>query len=102
MEVTGYSESAQRIFAEALAVGSSPLNISGLTAAGIPFLSVAATTVVVLENTHDDFELTLVLDDRATINLITSVDTEDFRIVAYDIRGHGMSEAPPEVDHYNT
>ena len=26
---------------------------------------------------------------------------DEFRIVAYDIRGHGMSEAPLEVEHYN-
>jgi non-heme chloroperoxidase len=25
---------------------------------------------------------------------------DEFRLVAYDLRGHGMSEAPPEPDHY--
>jgi non-heme chloroperoxidase len=25
---------------------------------------------------------------------------DDFRLVAYDLRGHGMSEAPPEREHY--
>jgi pimeloyl-ACP methyl ester carboxylesterase len=24
----------------------------------------------------------------------------EFRLVAYDLRGHGMSEAPPEPEHY--
>ena len=26
--------------------------------------------------------------------------TDEFRLVAYDLRGHGMSEAPPEPEHY--
>jgi non-heme chloroperoxidase len=26
--------------------------------------------------------------------------TDDFRLVAYDLRGHGMSEAPLEAEHY--
>jgi non-heme chloroperoxidase len=25
---------------------------------------------------------------------------EEFRLVAYDLRGHGMSDAPPEAEHY--
>src|SRR4030095_8873432 len=25
---------------------------------------------------------------------------EEFRLVAYDLRGHGMSEAPPGQEHY--
>jgi non-heme chloroperoxidase len=29
-----------------------------------------------------------------------SVLAGDFRLIAYDLRGHGMSEAPPEPEHY--
>jgi non-heme chloroperoxidase len=31
-----------------------------------------------------------------------SVLADDFRLVAYDLRGHGMSEAPPEAEHYTS
>src|SRR4051812_43165429 len=26
--------------------------------------------------------------------------TRDFRLVTFDLRGHGMSEKPPEAEHY--
>ena len=30
----------------------------------------------------------------------TSTLADEFRLVAFDLRGHGMSEAPPEPEHY--
>lgn len=106
IEVTGgYSESAQRLFPEAEALdGNSPLFINGSTMGGIPFVSGSAMTVVSLTG-DDDFNMTLVLDDRFSINfsIYPFVDTEDFLIVGtkgiYEAKGrlNGTAKilAPP-------
>ena len=87
INVVGYSESAQRLFTEADAIDSqsSPLFIAGLTDALTPFASGAAMTVVTLQNdlTEDPFEMTIVMEDRFSLDLSSYpfIDTEDFRII---------------------
>lgn len=111
IQVTGYSESAQRLFPEATALDpSSPLFITGLAGAlvsgitSVPFASGSAMTVVSLTG-DDDFNMTLVLDDRFSINfsIYPFVDTEDFLIVGtkgiYEAKGRlngtAIIVAPP-------
>jgi hypothetical protein len=81
IEVEGYSESAQRLFVEAEAVGDS-LFISGINEDGKPFASGAAMTVVSLQGVDSDLNLDLVLADRFTIDYSTYpfLDTEDFSV----------------------
>jgi hypothetical protein len=77
----GTTESAQRIFPEALAVnpGNGGLVLIGGSEDGVPFLSGAAATVVSLQG--EGLDLQLVLSDRFTVNLATGADTEDFEVV---------------------
>jgi hypothetical protein len=83
INVEGYTESAQRLFAEAEAVGNS-LFITGFSdATNAPFASGASMTVVSLKGTDASLELDLVLADRFTIDSSSYpfVDTEDFLVV---------------------
>lgn len=89
--VTGTTESAQRIFAEASAVHA-PLGglfLPGASMSGTQFISGAAMTAVSLEGAGDSkFKLELLLDDRFTIKLdgFPFVNTEDFNIVGSEGR----------------
>lgn len=101
IQVNGYSESAQRFFAEAGAIGN-PLFISGTTDTQVPFASGAAMTVAVL--TGNDFDLKLVLDDRFTVDYSSYpfVDKETFLVIGskgdFKARGRLLGSA----DVYST
>jgi hypothetical protein len=105
--VEGYSESAQRLFAEAEAVGN-PLFISGTSdnTTGSPFASGAAMTVVSLKGISTSFELDLVLADRFTIDysdwLPPFVDTEDFLVVGAkgDLTVSGRLNGSAEISSF--
>jgi len=85
-DVTGTTESAQRLFPEAKAVNPDNgglflvgLSLDEFQMPDMPFASGAAATVVSLQG--ESIDLQLVLSDRFTVNLATGVDTEDFEVV---------------------
>lgn len=100
--VTGTTESAQRLFPEALAInpGNGGLVITGGSADGLPFLSGSAATVVSVEG--ESLALKLVLSDRFTVNLVSGLDTEDFEVIGADgasvtgrLTGQAVITSPP-------
>jgi hypothetical protein len=82
VDITGTTESAQRLMPEAAALGSSlPLFLDGAQAV-TPFISGAAATIVSIRSDDTSLDgLQLVLSDRFTVNLATGLDTEDFEVV---------------------
>ncbi len=85
IDVTGFSESAQRAFVEAMAVNPAQggVFLSGTSQNGALFVSGTTMTVVSLEGIDEDFKLKLILSDSFTIDLSTFpfVNTEDFLVV---------------------
>lgn len=75
--VQGSTESAQRYLPEGAAVYGSP----SLFLDGGGFISGAAMTVVSLSLSNPKSALTLVLDDRFTINKTSGLDTEDMLVL---------------------
>jgi len=104
INVEGYTESAQRLFSEADAIGNS-LFITGFSdTTHALFASGAAMTVVSLKGVDSRFELDLVLGDRFTIDYTSypSVDTEDFLVLgaAGDLSVTGRLKGSAEI--YNS
>ena len=104
IEVEGYSESAQRLFSEADAIGNS-LFITGFSdTTNAPFASGAAMTIVSLKGINNSFKLDIVLADRFTIDYSSYpfVDTEDFLVLgaAGDLKVTGRLNGSAEI--YNS
>lgn len=108
VEVTGTTESAQRLFPEAAAVnpGNGGLLLIGSSMDGLPFLSGAAATIVSLQG--ESLDLRLVLSDRFTVNLVDGTDTEDFEIIGADgasvtgrLKGQAAVNSPPGAPFEN-
>ena len=83
-QVQGFSESAQRFFAEGVALGNAAL-VTGLSDTGKRFASGAALTFVSMQSTNSSLKLEVLMSDRFTIDYSVQpfVDTEDFVIVGH-------------------
>ena len=106
INVKGTTESAQRIFPEALAVNPSMFGVflTGISYDSTFFASGAAVTIVSLKDKDANLDLQIVLDDRFTIDLSTFpyIDTEEFNVIGAkgaSVKGRltGIAEisAPP-------
>jgi hypothetical protein len=82
VQVTGYSESVQRMFPEAQGFGN-PMMIVGFTEGQQPFYQGSAMTVVMLQGIEHPLSLSLIFADRFTIDLSTYplIDREELQVL---------------------